>query len=45
MALKVVGLKQKLSAEVTIFLVLKGVRLAEKQQTVDFKWGQVDVIR
>ena len=39
MALKVANLMQDYGAEVTIFLDLEGVRLAERKQELDFTWG------
>ncbi len=39
MALKVAGLMQEHGAEVTIFLDLEGVRLAERRQQLDMTWG------
>lgn len=42
MALKVAGLMQEHGAKVTIFLDLEGVRLAERRQTLDVKWGASD---
>lgn len=39
MALKVAELMQEYGAEVTIFLDLEGVRLAERRQTLDLTWG------
>ncbi|QDV24649.1 DsrE family protein [Aureliella helgolandensis] len=40
MALKVASLLQEHGAEVTIFLDLEGVRLAERRQLLDLTWGQ-----
>lgn len=39
MALKVANLMQDYGADVTIFLDLEGVRLAERKQELDFTWG------
>jgi len=39
MALKVANLLQEHGAQVTIFLDLEGVRLAERRQTLDLTWG------
>ncbi|QDS94125.1 DsrE/DsrF-like family protein [Roseimaritima multifibrata] len=39
MALKVANLMQEHGAEVTIFLDLEGVRLAERRQSLDLTWG------
>ena len=39
MALKVANLMQEHGADVTIFLDLEGVRLAERRQTLDLTWG------
>lgn len=39
MALKVAGLMQEHGAEVTIFLDLEGVRLAQRRQELAFTWG------
>jgi len=39
MALEVATLLQKSGAEVTLFLDLEGVRLAERRQTLDMTWG------
>ena len=38
MALKVANLMQEHGANVTIFLDLEGVRLAERRQQLDYKW-------
>lgn len=39
MALKMANLMQEHGAEVTIFLDLEGVRLAERRQLLDLTWG------
>lgn len=39
MALKLATLMQKSGAEVTLFLDLEGVRLAERRQRLDMTWG------
>ena len=39
MALKVANLMQEYGADVTIFLDLEGVRLAERRQKLDLTWG------
>ena len=39
MALKLAGLMQKSGADVTLFLDLEGVRLAERRQKLDLTWG------
>lgn len=39
MALKVANLMQEHGAEVTIFLDLEGVRLAERRQSLELTWG------
>ncbi|MCG8653552.1 MAG: DsrE family protein [Pirellulales bacterium] len=39
MALKMANLMQDHGAEVTIFLDLEGVRLAERRQSLDLTWG------
>jgi predicted peroxiredoxin len=39
MALKLGTLMQKAGAQVTLFLDLEGVRLAERRQTLDMTWG------
>lgn len=39
MALKVANLMQEFGADVTIFLDLEGVRLAERRQKLDLTWG------
>jgi len=39
MALKVANLMQSHGAQVTIFLDLEGVRLAERRQKLDLQWG------
>jgi predicted peroxiredoxin len=39
MALEVATLMQKAGAEVTLFLDLEGVRLAERLQSLDMTWG------
>lgn len=39
MALKLAALMQEADAEVTLFLDLEGVRLAERRQTLDMTWG------
>ena len=40
MALKMANLMQVHGAEVTIFLDLEGVRLAERRQVLDLTWGE-----
>ena len=40
MALKVANLMQEEGAEVTMFLDLEGVRLAERAQDLSFTWGK-----
>lgn len=39
MALKLANLMQEAGAEVTVFLDLEGVRLAERRQPLDMTWG------
>lgn len=39
MAVKLGTLMQKAGAQVTLFLDLEGVRLAERRQTLDMTWG------
>ena len=39
MALKLAGLLQESGADVTLFLDLEGVRLAERRQHLDMTWG------
>ena len=39
MAVKLGTLMQKSGAQVTLFLDLEGVRLAERRQTLDMTWG------
>ena len=39
MALKTANLMQEFGADVTIFLDLEGVRLAERRQKLDLTWG------
>ena len=39
MAFKLAGLMKKAGAEVTIFLDLEGVRVAERRQQLDMTWG------
>ncbi len=39
MALKVAGIMQEAGADVTLFLDLEGVRLAERRQKLNLTWG------
>src|SRR6056297_4132235 len=39
MALKVAGMMQEAGAEVTLFLDLEGVRLAERRHQLQLTWG------
>ena len=40
MALKAANWMQKGGAQVTLFLDVEGVRLAERRQRLDFRWGE-----